>query len=73
MDREILILIAQELTKTIKENMTHAWYEKEQAKAKMRQQIRRLLKKYDYPPSKQKSATDAVIQQAELQARHALI
>lgn len=67
MDSEILIKIAKELTKTIKENMTHAWYEKAQAQAKMRREIKRLLKKYDYPPNKSEKAIEDVLEQAKLQ------
>ena len=67
MDNKILIKIAKELTKTIKENMTHAWYEKAQAQAKMRREIKRLLKKYDYPPNKSEKAIEDVLEQAKLQ------
>ena len=67
MNDEILIKIAKDLTKTIKENMTHAWFEKEQAQAKMRLTIRKLLRKYDYPPNKSKEAIELVLEQAKLQ------
>lgn len=67
MDSDILIKIAKELTKTVKENMTHAWYEKAQAQAKMRKEIKRLLKKYDYPPNKSEKAVEDVLEQAKLQ------
>ena len=67
MGDDILIKIARELTKTVKQNMTHAWYEKAQAQAKMRSVIKRLLKKYDYPPNKSKKAIEDVLEQAKLQ------
>ena len=67
MGDDTLIKIARELTKTVKENMTHAWYEKAQAQAKMRSVIKRLLKKYDYPPNKSKEAIENVLEQAKLQ------
>ena len=67
MGDDTLIKIARELTKTVKENMTHAWYEKAQAQAKMRSVIKRLLKKYDYPPNKSKEAIEAVLEQAKVQ------
>lgn len=67
MGDDTLIKIAKELTKTVKENMTHAWYEKAQAQAKMRSVIKRLLKKYDYPPNKSKIAIENVLEQAKLQ------
>lgn len=47
--------------------MTHAWYEKAQAQAKMRSVIKRLLKKYDYPPNKRRIAIENVLEQAKLQ------
>lgn len=59
MDSEILIEIAKEHIKTIKENMTHAWYEK--AQAKMRREIKWLLKKYGYPPNKSDKAIEDVL------------
>ncbi len=67
MESEILIKIAKELTKTIRENMTHDWHQKTQAQAKMRKEIKRLLKKYDYPPNKSKKAIEEVLEQAKLQ------
>lgn len=67
MGDDTLIKIARELTKTVRENMTHAWYEKAQAQAKMRSVIKRLLKKYDYPPNKSKEAIENVLEQAKLQ------
>ncbi|MGL4362452.1 MAG: type I restriction endonuclease subunit R [Cellulosilyticaceae bacterium] len=72
MDSEILIKIAKELTKTIKDNMTHAWYEKAQAQAKMRKEIKRLLRKYDYPPNKSEKAIEDVLEQAKLQCQNTL-
>lgn len=65
MGDDTLIKIAKELIKTVKENMTHTWYEK--AQAKMRSVIKRLLKKYDYPPNKSKVAIENVLEQAKLQ------
>ncbi|MHC1750581.1 MAG: type I restriction endonuclease subunit R [Cellulosilyticaceae bacterium] len=70
MDSDILIKIAKDLTKTIKENMSHDWYDKAQAQAKMRTQIKRLLKKYDYPPNKSEKAIEDVLEQAKLQCMH---
>ncbi len=67
MQSEILIKIAKELTKTIRENMTHAWHEKAQVQAKMRKEIKRLLRKYDYPPNKSDIAIENVLEQARLQ------
>lgn len=60
--------IAHELTKTIKENMSVDWNVKESTRAQMRVSVRRLLKKYGYPPDLQKMAVDRIVEQAELMA-----
>ncbi|PEO42212.1 DEAD/DEAH box helicase [Bacillus pseudomycoides] len=60
--------IAHELTKSIKENMSIDWNLRESARAKMRITIKRLLKKYGYPPDLQKNAIEIVLEQAELMA-----
>ncbi|OQR53170.1 type I restriction endonuclease subunit R [Bacillus sp. CDB3] len=63
-----LKIIAHELTKSIKENMSIDWNLRESARAKMRITIKRLLKKYGYPPDLQKNAIEIVLEQAELMA-----
>lgn len=63
---DILKVIAHELTKAIKENMSIDWNLRESARAKMRITVRRLLKKYGYPPDLQKLAVETVVKQAEL-------
>lgn len=65
---DILKVIAHELTKAIKENMSIDWNLRESARAKMRITVRRLLKKYGYPPDLQKLAVETVVKQAELMA-----
>lgn len=65
---DILKVIAHELTKAIKENMSIDWNLRESARAKMRITVRRLLKKYGYPPNLQKLAVETVVEQAELMA-----
>ena len=67
MDDDILIKIAKDLTKTVKENMCPAWHERKQAQAKMRMKIKKLLKKYDYPPNKSEKALEDVMEQVTLQ------
>src|SRR5699024_5553311 len=57
-----------ELTKTVKDNMSVDWSKSDSAKAKMRVLVRRLLKKYGYPPDLQKIAVEQVVEQAELMA-----
>lgn len=60
-DDDTLIKIAEQLTKTVKENMTHAWYEKAQNQAIMRSVIKSLLEKNDYPVKKSKIAIENVL------------
>ena len=66
---DTLKLIAHELTKSIKVNMSIDWNLRESARAKMRVTVKRLLKKYGYPPDLQKEAVETVVKQAELMAQ----
>ena len=63
---DTLKIIAHELTQSIKENMSIDWNLRESARAKMRVIVKRLLKKYGYPPEISKQAVETVIEQAEL-------
>lgn len=65
-DDETLIKITQELTESLRRNRTIDWQKKESARANMRSTVKRLLKKYDYPPSEMKFALEKVIAQCEL-------
>lgn len=60
--------IAQELVEVVRSNATVDWDKKEQVRASLRRHIRRLLTKYRYPPEKQESAVQLVMQQAEVLA-----
>jgi type I restriction enzyme R subunit len=62
----VLKQIAQELTRAIKSNMSIDWTLRESVQARMRITIKRLLKKYGYPPDKQKLAIETIMKQAEL-------
>ncbi len=62
---EILKKIAQELTEKLRASTTIDWQVRDNVRAKMRNMIRRLLKKYRYPPDKQQEAIDMVLEQAE--------
>ena len=57
--------IARELVEVIKKNITIDWAVKESVRAKLRVTVRRLLRKYGYPPDKQEKATQTVLEQAE--------
>ena len=63
---DTLKAIAQDLVKGIRKSVTIDWTLKENVRAKMRVLIKRILRKYGYPPDKQEQATITVIQQAEL-------
>lgn len=65
---ETLIKITQELTEKLRENRTIDWQKKESARANMRSIVKRLLSKYDYPPSECKNAMTKVLAQCELWA-----
>ena len=62
---KILKHIATDLVKIIKENMDVDWAVKETSRAKVRMAIKRLLKKYGYPPDLQDKAILLVLEQAE--------
>ncbi len=63
---ETLQKIAKELVEAVRKNATIDWAVKESARAKLRVIVRRLLRKYGYPPDKQEKATQTVLEQAEL-------
>jgi type I restriction enzyme R subunit len=63
---ETLRTIARELVKTVRNNLTIDWTLKESVQAKLRVMAKRVLKKYGYPPDKQKKATETVLEQAVL-------
>ncbi|NNM85313.1 MAG: type I restriction endonuclease subunit R [Phycisphaerales bacterium] len=58
--------IARELVESVRKNATIDWTVRESARAGIRVIIKRILKKYGYPPDKQESATALVMQQAEV-------
>lgn len=66
MGDDILKQIARDLTNTIKNNLGVDWAIRETVRAKMRLTVKKLLKKYGYPPDKQEQAVKTVMEQAEL-------
>ena len=64
-ENDILKQIAKELTESIKNNIKVDWDIRESVRAQMRITIKRLLRKYKYPPDKQANAVDLIIEQAE--------
>jgi type I restriction enzyme R subunit len=66
MGKEKLRELAVVLTETIRNNTTIDWEIKENVRAKMRVAIKRLLRRYGYPPDMQLLATETIIKQAEM-------
>ena len=66
---DTLKTIALELLDTVRKNTSIDWTVKESVRAKLRALIKRILRKYGYPPDKQEKATQTVIEQAELLSR----
>ncbi|MBR8828706.1 MAG: type I restriction endonuclease subunit R [Gomphosphaeria aponina SAG 52.96 = DSM 107014] len=62
---ETLKMIARDLVEAVKRNISIDWNIKESAKAKIKVVVKRLLRKYGYPPDKQEKATETVLKQAE--------
>lgn len=65
---EILRTIARELLQSVRNSTTIDWTIKESVQATLRRNIRRILRKYGYPPDKQEKAIQTVIEQAKLLA-----
>ena len=65
-DNDQLVAITKELTEMLRSNRTVDWQKKETARAQMRSMVKRLLKKYKYPPEGQEEALETVISQCEM-------
>ena len=63
---EDLVNLTKELTDMLRKSRTVDWKRKESARAKMRLMVKKLLKKYKYPPDDCNEAIDTVIEQCEL-------
>jgi type I restriction enzyme R subunit len=63
---ETLRMIARELVKTVRANVTIDWTVRENVRAQLRVYVKRILRKYGYPPDKQEEATLTVLEQAEV-------
>ncbi|QIL43943.1 type I restriction endonuclease subunit R [Acidovorax sp. HDW3] len=62
---ETLKKIAHELTENLKKNITVDWAQRESVRATLRLMVKRILRKYKYPPDQQETAVELVLQQAE--------
>jgi phage repressor protein C with HTH and peptisase S24 domain len=65
MGDEVLSRLARELTSTLRRSVSVDWSLRESVRARLRIEVKQLLKKYKYPPDLQEGATDLVLTQAE--------
>ncbi len=63
---DTLRAIARELVETVRKNVTIDWTIRENVRAQLRVYVKRILRKYGYPPDKQEKATETVLEQAEV-------
>jgi type I restriction enzyme R subunit len=68
-----LTKIARELTDMVKKNVTIDWTVRENVRAQLRVLVKRILRKYGYPPDKQEQATQTVLEQAEVLCGEVLV
>ena len=62
---DTLRAIARELVATVRKNVTIDWTLRENVRAQLRVLVKRILRKYGYPPDRQEKATQTVLEQAE--------
>ena len=62
---ETLKKIAHELTENLRQNITVDWAQRESVRATLRLMVKRILRKYKYPPDRAEEAVELVLQQAE--------
>jgi len=60
-----LRMIARDLVETVRQNTSIDWTVKQSVRAKLRTMVKRILRRYGYPPDKQEKATQTVLEQAE--------
>lgn len=65
-DKSNKIIIARELVETVRNNITIDWTLRESVQARLMTMVKRVLRKYEYPPDKQKKATETVLAQDTL-------
>jgi type I restriction enzyme R subunit len=66
MGDEALMTIARELVAAVRKNVTIDWTIRENVRANLRVIVKRILRKYGYPPDLQEKATQTVLEQAEV-------
>jgi type I restriction enzyme R subunit len=70
MGDDILKQIARDLTEAIRKNLSIDWSIRASVQAKMKMIIKRLLKRYGYPPDKTPKAVEIVMEQAKLMCQN---
>jgi type I restriction enzyme R subunit len=65
MGDDALRTIARELVATVRANVTIDWTVRDNVRAQLRVLVKRILRKYGYPPDLQEKATQTVLEQAE--------
>lgn len=63
---DTLRTIAREVAEAVRTNVTIDWTMRENVQAQLRVIVKRILRKYGYPPDKQEKATKTVLEQAEV-------
>ena len=63
---DALRTIARELVATVRANVTIDWTVRDNVRAQLRVMVKRILRKYGYPPDMQEKATQTVLEQAEV-------
>ena len=66
MGEKVLVEMAREIAKKLRDNLTVDWAVRESVRARLRLLIRTLLKRYKYPPDQEQDAVDMVLRQAEV-------
>ena len=61
--------IAREIAATVRRNISIDWALREQSRAKLRLLVKKVLKRYGYPPDKTDAASALILRQAELIAQ----
>jgi hypothetical protein len=59
-----------ELTRMIRDSVTIDWTQRESMQAEIRLKVKKILRKYGYPPDREKKATETVLRQAEVIAKN---
>jgi type I restriction enzyme R subunit len=65
----MLKAIARDLVESVRRTISIDWSVKESVRARLRAMVKRLLRKYGYPPDRQEQAVKTILEQTEVLAR----